>query len=125
MKTISLPETYDYLAPDGAQIRLLLENHQGGVAHCVLEAGAVSKAVKHKTVSEFWYVLSGEGELWRKKDQEAVVVKLAAGVCIDIPQGAAFQYRAAAEQDLAFLCVTMPPWPGAEESVDVAEAPWG
>ena len=37
--------------------------------------------------------------------------------------GAAFQFRAEDTAPLAFLAITMPPWPGMEEAVAV-EGPW-
>jgi hypothetical protein len=46
MKTKTLPSERSYLAPDGSEIRLLLdlEDRKGGLAHCVLPAGGVSVA---------------------------------------------------------------------------------
>jgi len=66
MKTIKIPHEKNYIAPDGAEIRLLLNNNHGGICHCKLESGKISRAVQHKTVSEFWHILSGKGEIWRK-----------------------------------------------------------
>ena len=45
------------------------------------------------------------------------------GVAVTIPLGAAFQFRAGDTAPLAFLAVTMPPWPGMDEAVAV-EGPW-
>lgn len=44
-----------------------MDNHLGGVAHCTLRKGTISKVVRHQTVSEFWHILSGKGAIWRKK----------------------------------------------------------
>jgi hypothetical protein len=52
---------YDYLAPDGSEIRLLPEVGGGGLCHCILPVGKVSKAVSHKTVDEICYFLSCQG----------------------------------------------------------------
>ena len=58
-----LGESYDYLAPDGSEIRLLPNVKGGGMCHCTLPPGKKSLAVKHKTVEEIWYFLSGQGEV--------------------------------------------------------------
>ena len=36
-----------------------------------------------------------------------------------IPVGWAFQFSADLHEEPRFLCITMPPWPGAEEAIDV------
>jgi len=112
-----LPTAPDYLAPDGSEIRLLLECADGGVAHCTLPAGKTAAAVRHKTVDEVWYVLAGEGEIWRTQDGEEELVALRAGTCITIPVGVSFQFRASTH--LEILIGTFPRWPGAQEAVSV------
>jgi len=123
MKTMAIPEEHHYIAPDGAEIRLLLQNTHGGICHCNLRSGKVSHAVQHKTVSEFWHVISGQGEIWRKNGTEESITPLYAGITIDIPVGTAFQYRST-DNDLQFICVTMPPWSGKDESFYVEKSPW-
>jgi mannose-6-phosphate isomerase-like protein (cupin superfamily) len=41
------------------------------------------------------------------------------GVCLTIPLGTHFQFRATGSAPLAALGVTMPPWPGEGEAVPV------
>jgi|GEM_PF-325551 len=116
----SLKAEYDYLAPDGSEIRLLVAGEQGSLAHCVLPAGKASAPVRHRTVEELWYVLEGSGEVWRGRDGEAHRQDaIRAGDSIRIPVGVAFQFRAGADGDLKLLLTTMPPWPGAQEAVRV------
>jgi len=62
----TLPEEASYLAPDGSEIRLLHGLGGGGVCHCTLPEGRLSKAKAHYTVAEIWYFISGKGEVWRK-----------------------------------------------------------
>lgn len=93
MKTTNIPTDYQHRSPAGAEVRLLMNNHLGGMAHCTLKEGAISKAIYHNTVYEFWFILSGKGAIWRKTDQEESVSPLQAGVSIDIPLGTHFQYR--------------------------------
>ena len=121
--TQALPAACDVLAPDGSEVRVLLALAGGSMAHFSLPAGQVSRAVKHATVEEIWYVLAGRGEMWRAQQGRAEVVAVAAGICLTIPLGTAFQFRAAADAPLAAVAVTMPPWPGPQEAVFV-EGAW-
>jgi mannose-6-phosphate isomerase-like protein (cupin superfamily) len=114
-----LPEKYDYLAPDGSEIRLLLDLKGGGLAHCTLPSGGVSSAVKHKTVEEIWYFLEGTGQVWRKQGDQNGVVDLNPGVCVTIPVGTHFQFRNTGDGPLRFIIATTPPWPGEEEASTV------
>ena len=123
MRTQFIPEDYQHISPAGAEVRLLMNNHLGGMAHCTLKKGNISQAVCHKTVSEFWHVLSGEGRIWRKSQHEETITPLKKGVTIDIVVGTAFQYRSDSE-DLVFICVTMPPWPGHDEIFYLENGEW-
>ncbi|MCX7122681.1 MAG: cupin domain-containing protein [Gammaproteobacteria bacterium] len=121
---LKIPETYQHTSPAGAEVRLLMNSHLGGIAHCTLKAGKITLAVQHKTVSEFWHVLSGKGAIWRKMDGHEEITPLETGATIEIPVGAQFQYRSDAAADLVFLCVTMPPWSGADEAKIVDQGGW-
>jgi len=121
--TKRLPKSYDVLAPDGSEVRVLLGLKGGSMAHFRLGPGETSKAVAHRTVEEIWYVLSGKGEMWRKMGEDEETVALEAGVCLTIPLGASFQFRAAAEAGGEPVAVTLPPWPGEGEAVWL-EGPW-
>jgi mannose-6-phosphate isomerase-like protein (cupin superfamily) len=111
----------DTLAPDGSEIRLLPQVRGGSMVHCTLPSGGVSLAVTHRTVDELWYVLQGEGELWRRQDGREAVVPLLPGTAHSIPLGAHFQFRNLGAEALAFVIVTMPPWPGMDEAVRVED----
>jgi mannose-6-phosphate isomerase-like protein (cupin superfamily) len=117
--TRSLPDGADEVAPDGSEVRVLLGTGRGGMAHFRLAAGQTSVAVRHRTVEEIWFFLSGAGEMWRRRDHEEDVVRVAAGVCITLPVGTDFQFRAVGVDALTAAGVTMPPWPGAGEAVRV------
>ncbi len=77
----------------------------------------------HATVSEFWYVLEGEGEIWRYDGVKSHVTALVPGTAIDIPVGTKFQYRNVGDADLTFICISIPPWPGDSEASYV-EGKW-
>ena len=65
-QTSALKSDADYLAPDGSEIRLLPTMKGGGLCHCTLPVGKTSSPVAHQNVEEIWYVIEGEGEVWRK-----------------------------------------------------------
>src|SRR5262245_23523906 len=117
--TKQLLEKYDYLAPDGSEIRLLSVGERGSLAHCTLPAGQVSSPVKHRTVEEIWYCLSGEGEVWRSSGDCNDVVPFHAGTSLTIATGTSFQFRNPGTNPLTFVITTMPPWPGSSEAVPV------
>lgn len=121
LQTIQQPEKLDAIAPDGSEIRLLAGTTRGSMAHCVLPPGRTSKAVRHRTVEELWYFLSGQGQVWRKFGDEEIVVDCRPGLSLNIPTGTHFQFRNTGTQPLCFVIVTLPPWPGAEEAVEVED----
>lgn len=127
--TLPLPANPTVVAPDGSDVRVLLGLAGGTMAHFTLGAGQVAKAVTHRTVEEIWYVLAGRGEMWRKQvgaDGETLreeVVTLAPGLCLTIPLGTHFQFRASPTEAVSAVAVTLPPWPGADEAVQV-QGPW-
>jgi mannose-6-phosphate isomerase-like protein (cupin superfamily) len=122
-KTLDLNKEPDAIAPDGSEIRNLLELAGASVVHCQLPVGAVTQAVKHQTVEEIWYVLAGKGEIWRKMGELEETTVLEAGVSITLLLGTTFQFQNLGEQPLQMILVTVPPWPGADEAV-VQENHW-
>jgi mannose-6-phosphate isomerase-like protein (cupin superfamily) len=113
----------DTTASDGTAVRLLLSLGGGSLAHFRLPAGAVSHAVTHRTVEEIWYIVSGRGRLWRRLEGTERIEALMPGIALTIPLGTQFQFRADKGAPLAFLAITMPPWPGGGEALPVA-GPW-
>jgi mannose-6-phosphate isomerase-like protein (cupin superfamily) len=123
MKTRLFPESPDARSPAGAEIRYLMEGDAGNMIHSTVPPGQVNRATVHATVSEFWHVLSGKGQIWRRYESEEETSDLEPGVSIDIPVGTEFQYRCTGVEPLQFLCISMPPWPGDAEAT-VVEGPW-
>ena len=123
----------DAAAPDGSEIRLLLdERHQAqkaSMVEVVLPAGQVSRPVRHRQVEEVWYVLEGRGQVWRcppDADPKSVPpLSVGTGDALVIPSGWTFQFSAGPNDELRFLCVTIPPWPGEDEAVPVLEGGLG
>ena len=90
---LTLPNAYDVLAPDGSEVRILLSLDRGSMAHFQLHPGQVSRAVRHRSVEEIWYVVSGSGEMWQSSGGQEEIAALSAGTCLTIPVGVAFQFR--------------------------------
>jgi len=118
-----LAEGPDAIAPDGAEVRLLVASGRGSMAHFRLPAGGVSRAVRHRSVEELWFFVSGRGQMWRQDAGGAETIAVFPGLSIDVPVGTAFQFRAEGEAPLEAVAVTMPPWPGAEEA-EFVEGIW-
>ena len=114
----------DATAPDGSEIRFLVDAAHGASRASAVEvslpAGQVSRPVRHRTVEEVWYILEGAGWVWRcppdAAPESVPPVDVAPGDALAIPTGWAFQFAAASDAPLRFLCVTTPPWPGADEA---------
>jgi mannose-6-phosphate isomerase-like protein (cupin superfamily) len=123
MQTRAFPLAPQARSPAGAEIRYLMGGTTGDMIHSTVPPGQVNRAAVHATVSEFWYVLAGEGRIWRRDASGEQVAVLTPGVSIDIPVGTAFQYRCDGADALQFLCVTMPPWLGDHEATVIA-GPW-
>jgi mannose-6-phosphate isomerase-like protein (cupin superfamily) len=121
--TARRPHDPTAVAPDGSDVRALLALPGGSMAEFELRAGHVSAAVTHRTVEEIWYVQAGRGEMWRRQGAREEIVTLETGVCLTIPQGTHFQFRALDGGALRVLGITMPPWPGADEAI-VVTGPW-
>jgi mannose-6-phosphate isomerase-like protein (cupin superfamily) len=134
--TMRLPVIPDAVAPDGSDVRVLLQLSRGGMAHFELAPGRVSRAVAHHHVEEIWYIVGGYGQMWRRQGERQETVPLEPGTCVSIPVGTHFQFRAAGEGPvtagegpvaagagpLAAVGVTMPPWPGDDEAYEVTGA---
>jgi mannose-6-phosphate isomerase-like protein (cupin superfamily) len=120
--TMQRPEIPDAVAPDGSDVRVLLQLNRGGMAHFELAPGRVSRAMAHHAAEEIWYILAGEGQMWRRQGERQETVSLAPGSCLSIPAGTHFQFRATEGGPLTIVGVTMPPWPGDDEAYEVPGA---
>ena len=119
MDTKKLPADFTVLAPDGSEIRELVVVKGASMVHCTLPSGAASMAVVHRTVEEVWYFIQGQGQVWRKCEATESVVEVEPGMSLSIDTGTHFQFRNTDDDDLCFVIVTIPPWPGEHEAVRV------
>ena len=83
-------DSYDVLAPDGSEIRLLHQLGGVSVVHCRLPLGAVTIPVRHRTVEEVWYFLAGKGQVWRKQGRARAGAGCGAGHELDDSAGHGF-----------------------------------
>src|SRR5579859_1080480 len=81
----------DLLAPDGSEIRVLVQVPRGSMVHCTLQPGQVTRAVQHRTVEEVWLCVGGSGQVWRQvrgdaqRERPEEVVNVEPGVALTIP----------------------------------------
>ena len=109
--TASVSDASLSTAPDGSTVRpLCILPGVASFAHFQLAVGQVSTAVSHRTVQEIWYVLAGEGVMWRHQNDREELTPLTQGTCLTIPLGTSFQFRAG-PAGLEVVAVTVPPWP--------------
>jgi mannose-6-phosphate isomerase-like protein (cupin superfamily) len=121
---MELPATPTATAPDGSDVRVLLDLPHGGLAHFEFPAGQTSPVVRHRTVSELWYVVSGSGSMWLSGGPDSGRA-VRPGVCIRIPVGTSFQVKADRGEPLRAVGATMPPWPGHGEAIVTLDGgPW-
>jgi mannose-6-phosphate isomerase-like protein (cupin superfamily) len=111
-----ISEAPDVIAVDGSEVRVLCELPRGALATFTLLAGAVSKAIAHRTVEEVWYVIWGHGRMWRKMGDREEVTDLMPGISVALPTGMPFQFRNDGTEPLEIVAATMPPWPGEGEA---------
>ena len=123
--TKQLPVDRNAVAPDGSDVRVLLRlDEDASMAHFELGPGQTSTAVTHRTVQEIWFFLAGRGEMWRKQGDRVETVPVHPGVCLTIPLGTVFQFRAFGYEPLAAVGVTIPSWPDDEDEAIVVEGKW-
>lgn len=118
----------DAIAPDGSEIYFkVLEARGASLVEVLLAAGKTTRAVRHRTVEEIWYVLEGAGDVWLRAPAHTAGATraVAHGDSVVIPTGWDFQFRATGAEPLRFLCFTSPPWPGDEEAEPVPDGGLG
>ncbi len=103
-------------APDGSIIRELTVLPGASFVHCTLPPQTTARAIQHRTVSECWFILHGQGELWRRQGATERIISLEPGVCLTILPNTAFQFRNTSQLPLEIFIATLPPWSGAAEA---------
>ena len=116
-------DSCDVLAPDGCEIRELSRVSGASMAHGTLPPGRTSLAIRHRTIEEIWYVLSGVAEIWRRLGDQESVDLISGGRSLTLPAGCEFQFRTIGAEPFTFIMCTMPPWPGNDEAI-LVEGKW-
>lgn len=112
----------DATAPDGAEIRVLLDRPQGAtrlsVAEALVKPGERTACVSHKTIEEIWYIVRGAGRFHRLSPDGSgeQITEAVTGDALLIPTGYRFWVENTGTGDLVFLCCDTPPWPGEGEA---------
>lgn len=60
----------------GAHIRFLMYGATGNMIHSTVPPHQTNRATVHTTVSEFWFILEGHGEIWRDDGVDSGVSRL-------------------------------------------------
>ena len=101
----------DAVSPGGgAEIRHIVSSPLGDLTHAVCPSGHVAPTHHLPELDEEYYVLAGEGEIWRATDEREAVTALRPGRWVQMPAGVRFQYRANRGSSLVFLVVVLPGW---------------
>jgi mannose-6-phosphate isomerase-like protein (cupin superfamily) len=62
VKTINVETAERGRSPLGAHVRFLVDGPHGNIIHSTMPPGMVGRACRFRTIDEYLYVLSGEGE---------------------------------------------------------------
>jgi mannose-6-phosphate isomerase-like protein (cupin superfamily) len=111
IRTAHLPVDADYISPGGvAEIRLLLQFPAGELTHVSVPPGRVSLASRVHPSSEWFYIVSGQGQLWYggTTDRDSVV-ELLPTRSVRIAPATPMQYRAGSA-GLEFVLAAIPQW---------------
>jgi mannose-6-phosphate isomerase-like protein (cupin superfamily) len=111
----------DAIAPDGIEIRHLVDQPQGArklsVAEGSLPAGQRSAKVCHTAYEEVWYFLSGSGvfHLHRPGAAEEEAIPVGPGDVVLVPPMHGFWAENTGRERLIFLLCGSPPWGDGQE----------
>lgn len=116
-------EQTNHYAPDGAEIRELVDRPQGAtrvsIAEALVPVGRRTAKVYHQTIyEEIWYFLQGQGivHLHHPGQADEEVFAVEPGDAVLLQPGHGFWVENTGSSALIFLCCGSPPWPGAEEA---------
>jgi mannose-6-phosphate isomerase-like protein (cupin superfamily) len=111
----------DAIAPDGIEIRNLVDEPQGArqlsIAEGLLKAGQRSAKVYHTAYEEIWYFLRGSGvfHLHPPAAAEEEVIPVGPGDAVLVSLLHGFWAENTGDDDLVFLLCGSPPWGKGQE----------
>lgn len=117
------PEEMTGLAPDGAEIRVLIDRPRGATRLSLAEAlvppyGRTAK-VYHRTIyEEIWYIVQGVGQMHLQllNAESEEIFPVTTGDAVLIRPGDGFWLENMGSDNFIFLCCGSPPWPGPDEA---------
>ena len=113
----------DVTAPDGAEIRILVDQARGAakvsLAEALVRPGERTACVSHRTIEEVWYIVRGVGRFHRltPDGRDEHMEEVGSGDSLFIPTGFRFWVENTGTEDLIFLCCDAPAWPGHDEAI--------
>ena len=108
------------IAPDGLEVRVASLTNNGQVSEFRLAPDTTGDAIKHKTVTELWFLVSGHGTVWLGSHNNGEPKVMQAGEYFVVPPETEFQVRNDhLDQWLKFIALTMPSFPGDGEVIKV------
>ena len=103
-------------APDGLLIKEIAPISEGGIAQFTINPGFTGKAVQHQTITEVWFLTSGENvEVWISNTNNNQPLALQSGDYFVVLPHTPFQVKNSTAAPVTFLALTMPPYPGDHE----------
>jgi mannose-6-phosphate isomerase-like protein (cupin superfamily) len=112
-------------SPGGvAEIRTLLAFPAGELTHARIAPGRASRPSRVYPSAEWFYVLSGHGEVWDGASTGAGLVELTSGRLVRIAPGTPYQYRSDGEAQLDLLVAVMPQWRPEYHGFLEVQGPW-
>ena len=122
--TGTLPLEPTRTAPSGnVDIRMLPNLPSGEITHAQVASRSTSSSAFLDSMTEFFYVLDGEGQLWRQFGKDEEVIELKQGRCVSIPAKVHYQFQCTTPP-LSFLVVVAPRW-DVKSWHEVSEGYWG
>ena len=100
----------DSASPGGTEIRYLIKSSLGDLTHATCPERQVAPVHKLLGLHEAYYVLAGNGEIWRRTDDREGITALRPGRWVEMPAGTEFQFRAGRDAALVLLVIVMPSW---------------
>jgi mannose-6-phosphate isomerase-like protein (cupin superfamily) len=111
------------IAPDGSRVFPLGRfADEASMAYIMQPPLKTSLPGQHKTITEDWLFLEGNGEVALRDQghqQRWVVAPVKPGSHLTVRAKTSFQFRSTSQEPLKFVLITRPPWPGNDEALMV------
>ncbi len=113
MSVVSTNNAEHYVWGEGCDGWHLLKDASLSVIQERVPPGKSEQTHRHAAARQFFYILDGRAEMWR----EGEVFVLTAGQGIEVPPGAAHQFRNPFDDEVSFLVISSPTTRGDRENL--------